>query len=96
MSFSKSAAIAITGAGNADTGLNVLTAVNLTLSAAGTIEIRETASNGTVVLTETFAAAGNFRPLIPQDGLRCLSGNFFVVNSAGNVAGSVSGLDLAT
>lgn len=94
MAFSNPVAVAVTGAGNQNLGIKVLTAVNVTISAAATVELRSGASNGTVWVTETFAAAGNFRPVIPAEGVRSLptgTGTWFIVNTAGNLAGGVSG-----
>ena len=99
MSMSKGVAVAITGAGNADLGLNVLTAVNVSVSAAATVQIREGAANGAIVIAQVFAAAGQFSPQLPAEGLRCATsgtGTFFIVNSAGDLGGGVAGLDLAT
>jgi hypothetical protein len=94
MALSQPVAISVTGAGNQNTGLSVLTAVNVTISAAATVTLRAGASGGTVYLTETFGAAGNFRPNIPAEGLRCPAsgtGTWFIVNSAGDLAGGVAG-----
>lgn len=91
MATSTSANIAITGAGSQTTGFSVLTSVNLTLSAAGTVNIRETSGAGTIVASQVLGAAGNVSIQFPRDGVRCRSGVFFVENTAGNVAGGVQG-----
>lgn len=95
MAFATPANIAITGAGNQTTGFNAITSIDLTLSAAGTLNLRETSGAGTIVASAVFGAAGtwsrNFDP-----PLLCRSGVFFIENTAGNVAGGVSGFDLAT
>ena len=91
---SRSVPVSITGAGNADTGLRVLTAVQLFLSAAGTMTIRAGAAAGTVHFTETFGAAGEFNPTLAADGViapNAGTGTWWVENSAGNVSGNVMG-----
>jgi hypothetical protein len=93
MATARPVAVAITGAGNANTGLKYLSSIDLWLSAAGTLQIRAGASNGTVYAETTTAAAGGWSrsydlPLAcPQSG----TGTWFVVNSAGNVSGGVAG-----
>ena len=91
---SRSVPVSITGAGNADTGLRVLTAVQLNLSAAGTLTIRAGAAAGTIHFTETLAAAGEFNPNVAADGVMAPNagtGTWWVENSAGNVSGNVMG-----
>ena len=91
---SRSVPVSITGAGNADTGLKVLTAVQLFISAAATVTIRAGAAAGAVHFTETFAAAGEFNPNVAGDGVIAPStgtGTWWVENSAGNVSGNVMG-----
>lgn len=91
---SRSVPVSITGAGNADTGLKVLTGCAINISAAATVTIRAGAAAGTVHWTETFAAAGKFTPDIPDDGVIAPStgtGTWWVENSAGNVSGNVMG-----
>lgn len=90
MAFATPANIAITGAGNATTGFNVLCSVDLNLSAAGTIRIRETSGAGTIVAELVLAGAGALSRSWPNP-LRCRSGNFFIENTAGNVTGGVAG-----
>ena len=91
---SRSVPVSITGAGNVDTGLRVLTAVQLFISAAATVTIRAGAAAGTVHFTETFGAAGEFNPNVPGDGViapNAGTGTWWVENSAGNVSGNVMG-----
>lgn len=90
---SRSVPVSITGAGNVDTGLKVLTGVQLFISAAATVTIRAGAAAGTVHFTETFGAAGEFNPEC-GDGVQAPSagtGTWWVENSAGNVSGNVMG-----
>jgi hypothetical protein len=91
---SRSVPVSITGAGNVDTGLKVLTAVELFISAAATMTIRAGAAAGTVHWTETLAGAGEFNPDVAADGViapNAGTGTWWVENSAGNVSGNVMG-----
>lgn len=90
MALSAGRTISITGAGNATTGFSVLSYVSLNLSAAGTINLRETSGAGTIIAQKVLAAAGDWN-FDFGDGVRCLSGVFFVENTAGNVSGGVAG-----
>ncbi len=81
---------AITGAGNQTTGFSILRSIALNLSAAGTINLRETSGTGTIIASKVFAAAGDWNQTF-DDGIRCRSGVFFIENTAGNVSGGVQG-----
>jgi hypothetical protein len=86
--------IAITGAGNANTGFSVLAGWDLTLSAAATVTIREGASNGTIVAQIVATGAGPWAADHSGSPIICAhagTGTFFVENSAGNIAGGVFG-----
>lgn len=91
MALSRGVNVAVTGAGSADTGLKVITAVNVAVSAAATVNLRMTSAAGTIVAQQVLGAAGQFTPAIPAGGLRCNSGNWFIENSAGNLTGGVAG-----
>ena len=90
MTLSRGKTIAITGAGNADTTCSVITSVNLALSAAATVNLRETSGAGAIIAQRVLAAAGPVSWTF-LDGIRCKSGNWFIENSAGNVTGGVTG-----
>lgn len=81
--------VAITGAGSANTGRQVITGLNIALSTAGTLELRDGAADGTLIATTVLGAAGNWAPSFPHDGVAAASGTktWWVVNSAGNVSG---------
>lgn len=94
MALSRGANIAVTGAGSQDTGLQVITGINIRVSAAATLNLRIGGAAGTIVAQDVFAAAGTWSPTIPSDGVRCGSagtGTWFVENSAGNLTGGVFG-----
>lgn len=94
MAESQGVNVAVTGAGNADTGLKVITGINIAVSAAATVSLRIGASNGTIVAQQVFAAAGQWQPAVPTEGVRCGNagtGTWFVENSAGNMTGGVFG-----
>lgn len=91
MALSVGRNIAVTGAGNQDTGLRILTGVNIACSAGTTISLRKTSGAGTIVAQAVLAAAGNWTPQIPSEGLYCDSGNWFVESTAGNLTGGVFG-----
>lgn len=90
MASASGANIAITGAGNATTGFATLASVDLQISAAATVNIRETSGAGTIIAQKVFAGAGTWERSWVHP-LRCRSGVFFIENSAGNVTGGVGG-----
>ncbi|HEX5902786.1 MAG TPA: hypothetical protein VF028_06690 [Actinomycetota bacterium] len=86
----------MTGAGSANTGLEIITGINIAVSAAATVSLRAGASNGAIMAQQVFTAAGFWSPNIPSDGVLCPSsgtGTWFVENSAGNMTGGVFGRD---
>lgn len=94
MAESQGVNVAVTGAGSADTGLKVITGINIAVSAAATVSLRIGAANGTVVAQQVLGAAGQWTPAIPEGGVRCGAagtGTWFVENSAGNLSGGVFG-----
>lgn len=96
MAISRPVNVAVTGAGSADTGLEIITGINIAVSAAATVSLRAGAAGGAIAAQQVFAAAGQWQPTIPADGVRCpTSGTntWFVENSAGNMTGGVFGRD---
>lgn len=94
MAVSRAVNVAVTGAGSADTGLQVITGINIAVSAAATVSLRQGGAAGAIAAQQVFAGAGQFAPVIPSDGVRCNttgSGTWFVENSAGNMTGGVFG-----
>lgn len=96
MALSRGVNVAVTGAGSANTGLEIITGINIAVSAAATVSLRVGGAGGTIVAQQVFAAAGTWTPHIPDDGVLCGSsgtGTWFVENSAGNLTGGVFGRD---
>jgi hypothetical protein len=94
MAVSHGVNVAVTGAGSQDTGLKVLTAVNIAVSAAATVSLRAGGAAGAIVAQQVLAAAGQWSPTIPDEGLLCHTtgtSTWFVENSAGNLTGGVCG-----
>lgn len=82
--------IAVTGAADTDTGLSIITAVNIYASAAATLSLRDGAANGPIVAQTILGAAGAWSLSFPN-GIRTTSGTWFISNSAANLTGGVAG-----
>ena len=96
MALSRGVNVAVTGAGSANTGLEIITGINIAVSAAATVSLRHGASNGTIASQQVFTATGQWSPPIPDEGVLCNStgtGTWFGENSAGNMTGGVFGRD---
>lgn len=96
MAVSRPVSISVTGAGNQDTGLEIITGISIAVSAAATVSLRAGAAAGTIYAQAVFAGAGQWEPDIPADGVRCPTtgtNTWFVENSAGNLTGGVFGRD---
>lgn len=94
MALSRAVNIAVTGAGSQDTGLTVITGVNVVVSAGATLNLRQGGAAGAIAAQQVFGAAGQYTPAIPADGVRCNTtgtGTWFIENSAGNLTGGVFG-----
>jgi hypothetical protein len=70
MALSSPANIAVTGAGSANTGFQVITGINVTVSAAATLSLRQGGAAGAITAQQIFGAAGQWTPAIPSDGVR--------------------------
>lgn len=96
MALSRPVSISVTGAGSQNTGLEVITGISITVSAAATVSLRAGAAGGTIYAQEVFAAAGQWEVPLPADGVLCPTtgtNTWFVENSAGNLTGGVFGRD---